>query len=481
MKKRIIAVLAAIVMLFGAVSCSDTSGEGKPVSTEVQTEVGTTEEPNAYPLEPVDIDDGCKSWYQIYIRSFYDADGDGTGDIRGVIEKLEYIKDLGYDGIWLSDVMEKIADGGGMCPWAQDEAMLDTLIAKAHYAGLYVLADMSLDSDDLEGDTAKSEIRTVMHYWLQERGFDGFRFLGADSLADDSDVSIDRLTWLCSEAKLIDRECYTVAELRINDDELLRKYLSVGADSLDVFNRAYATGSLASAIRIQGGGILCELFDKNSLYSEMGLLTYLAADAAGNRPSSYMMSLEQTKMLCGIQMLMSGSVSTLYGDEIGMISPSLADFDGDTMHLPMLWDSTEGDGYAYGMTDIDADRAYGYPSLEIQQGDASSIYSYYKYMLYLRKCLPSLSRGDMKRADIEQKYESVCFISKTYEDESIIIAVNLGKGREDGYRDITVSADALGGREIVGQISAYGDEYTCDYDSESGLLVMPPYSIVIFK
>jgi trehalose-6-phosphate hydrolase len=38
--------------------------------------------------------------YQIYPKSFYDSNGDGIGDIRGIIEKLDYIQSLGADYIW---------------------------------------------------------------------------------------------------------------------------------------------------------------------------------------------------------------------------------------------------------------------------------------------------------------------------------------------------------------------------------------------
>ena len=40
--------------------------------------------------------------YQVYPRSFMDANGDGIGDLKGVIQKLPYIRSLGVDGIWLS-------------------------------------------------------------------------------------------------------------------------------------------------------------------------------------------------------------------------------------------------------------------------------------------------------------------------------------------------------------------------------------------
>ena len=42
------------------------------------------------------------SFYQIWPRSFRDGNGDGIGDLAGVLEKLDYIRDLGCEGIWFS-------------------------------------------------------------------------------------------------------------------------------------------------------------------------------------------------------------------------------------------------------------------------------------------------------------------------------------------------------------------------------------------
>ena len=51
--------------------------------------------------------------YQIYPRSFYDANGDGIGDLRGIIEKLDYIRDLGANVIWLCPVYKSPMDDNG--------------------------------------------------------------------------------------------------------------------------------------------------------------------------------------------------------------------------------------------------------------------------------------------------------------------------------------------------------------------------------
>ncbi|MDK0812204.1 alpha-amylase family glycosyl hydrolase, partial [Clostridium perfringens] len=45
-------------------------------------------------------------FYQIYPRSFADSDGDGIGDLNGITSKLEYIKGLGVDAIWLSPMFQ---------------------------------------------------------------------------------------------------------------------------------------------------------------------------------------------------------------------------------------------------------------------------------------------------------------------------------------------------------------------------------------
>ena len=47
-----------------------------------------------------------KAAYQIYPKSFLDTNGDGIGDLRGIISKLDYLKDLGIDIIWLSPIYQ---------------------------------------------------------------------------------------------------------------------------------------------------------------------------------------------------------------------------------------------------------------------------------------------------------------------------------------------------------------------------------------
>ncbi|MGF1641565.1 MAG: alpha-amylase family glycosyl hydrolase, partial [Rhodospirillales bacterium] len=87
--------------------------------------------------------------YQIYPRSFLDADGDGIGDLAGITGKLPYVAGLGVDGIWLSpffpspmkDFGYDVADYRDVDPMFGTLADFDRLLAEAHRLGLRVIID----------------------------------------------------------------------------------------------------------------------------------------------------------------------------------------------------------------------------------------------------------------------------------------------------------------------------------------------------
>jgi alpha-glucosidase len=88
--------------------------------------------------------------YQVYPRSFQDSDGDGEGDLRGIAQRLDHIRDLGADAVWLSPVYPSpMADGGYDVAGYEDVdprfgtlADADALIAAAHDHGLALLMDL---------------------------------------------------------------------------------------------------------------------------------------------------------------------------------------------------------------------------------------------------------------------------------------------------------------------------------------------------
>ena len=88
--------------------------------------------------------------YQIYPRSFADSDGDGTGDLRGIIARLDHLEWLGIDGIWLNPTMPSpnddwgydVADYCAVHPDLGTLEDLDELVAEAGRRGIRVLLDL---------------------------------------------------------------------------------------------------------------------------------------------------------------------------------------------------------------------------------------------------------------------------------------------------------------------------------------------------
>ena len=103
--KRILCLSLPLFLIWMIVSCSllpatQPSPTSSPSNTKTSTP--TPDVPVMEPVAPVtgmpEGTDGYPWWndtvfYEIYVRSFYDSDGDGIGDLRGVIEKLDYLND----------------------------------------------------------------------------------------------------------------------------------------------------------------------------------------------------------------------------------------------------------------------------------------------------------------------------------------------------------------------------------------------------
>jgi maltose alpha-D-glucosyltransferase / alpha-amylase len=91
--------------------------------------------------------------YEVHVRAFYDANGDGSGDFRGLTEKLDYIKDLGVTAIWLlpfypsplKDDGYDIADYCAVHPMYGTLADFKTFLHEAHRRGLRVISELVLN------------------------------------------------------------------------------------------------------------------------------------------------------------------------------------------------------------------------------------------------------------------------------------------------------------------------------------------------
>ncbi len=119
--------------------------------------------------------------YQIYPRSFSDSNGDGIGDLQGIISRLDYIKNLGIDVIWLSPVYKSPNDDNGYDISDYEDIMddfgtmadFDELLQKAHEMGLKIVMDLVVNhtSDEhpwfIESKSSRENPKRDYYIWRE--------------------------------------------------------------------------------------------------------------------------------------------------------------------------------------------------------------------------------------------------------------------------------------------------------------------------
>ena len=145
-------------------------------------------------LIPAALAESAANWYEIFVRSYQDSDGDGLGDLRGVLERLDYIEDMGWRGLWLMPIMPSpsyhkydVTDYMAVDPQYGTLQDARELIDAAHERGIQVILDLPINhtstghpwflaaTEDLEGGL---ESPWVDYYSFSREGGKGYAPLG---------------------------------------------------------------------------------------------------------------------------------------------------------------------------------------------------------------------------------------------------------------------------------------------------------------
>lgn len=107
--------------------------------------------PLTAPAEDAALPDSF-NWYEIFVRSYQDSDGDGIGDLNGVRQRLDYIADMGYTGLWLMPIMPSpsyhkydVTDYMAIDPEYGTMDDFRALVAECHALGIRVIIDLPLN------------------------------------------------------------------------------------------------------------------------------------------------------------------------------------------------------------------------------------------------------------------------------------------------------------------------------------------------
>lgn len=130
--------------------CACASAPPDPDTTAAPTQPDLSEQWISRPLNL--IDDKYRTYYEIFVYSFYDSDGDGIGDLNGVTEKLDYIQELGCNGIWLMPVMPSptyhkydTTDYLGIDPEYGTLEDFQNLLSACHARGIRLIIDLAMN------------------------------------------------------------------------------------------------------------------------------------------------------------------------------------------------------------------------------------------------------------------------------------------------------------------------------------------------
>ena len=124
-------------------------------------------------------------FYQVYLRSFADSDGDGIGDLRGLIDRIDYLASLGITAIWLNPIYRSpnddmgydISDYYAIMAEFGTMADFDELLAKLHDRGMRLVMDLVVNHTSDEHvwfaqsrSSRDNPYRDYYHWWPAERG-----------------------------------------------------------------------------------------------------------------------------------------------------------------------------------------------------------------------------------------------------------------------------------------------------------------------
>jgi glycosidase len=429
--------------------------------------------------------------YEVFVRSFYDGNGDGIGDLRGLTQKLDYIAGLGADCVWLMPVAESPSyHGYDVTNYYKIEPDYGTnddfkaFVAAAHQRHIRVLVDLVLNHAsrdhpfflealrdttspyrswfrwsktggnnwhkspvrdeyyygffwsgmpdlNFENPAVLEEAKRVSRYWLDSLGVDGFRL---DAIRHLIEVGDQNANTPGTHAVLRDYGQYirSIAPQSYTIGEVwdnTDNILTYYPDQLDAYFAFPISDALMDAVRSGKAGRLIPT-----------VLQFLAAQPA-YRWAPFQRNHDQTrtmtflgndlagaKLAATILLTLPGLPFVYYGEEIGMTG----DKPDERLRTPMHW--TTGGGPAAGFTQGKPWEALQPDSLTAnvaaQDRAPGSLLNLYRRLMRDRAANSALRNGAL--IPVETGNESVLAYIRQDGTRAVLVVANLGKTAAQG-------------------------------------------------
>lgn len=421
--------------------------------------------------------------YEVFVRSFYDSDGDGVGDLRGLTQKLDYIKGLGADCIWLMPVAESPSYHGydvtnyyKIEPDYGTNDDLKAFVAAAHTRGIKVLVDLVLNHvssehpyflealrdtlaphrnwfrwsksggnnwhkspvrdeyyygffwsgmPDLnfEHPAVMGEAKWVARYWLDSLGVDGFRLDAIRHLIEvgDSNANTGPTHRALREYGQYIR---SVAPKSYTIGEVwdnVDNILTYYPDQLDAYFAFPISDALMDAVATGNAGRLVPTVLQFQAAQPAWRWAPFQRNHDQTRTMTFLKNdLAGAKLAATILMTLPGVPFIYYGEEVGMTG----DKPDERLRTPMHWAPGPAAGFTSGKPweALQSDSLTA--NVAAQERDPNSLLSLYRRLGAQRAANSALKSGQL--IPVESGSESVMAYIRADSARAVLVVANLG-------------------------------------------------------
>ena len=508
----------------------------------------TTPSPDpALTASPIPETESTQWWeeavfYEIFVRSFYDTDGDGIGDFNGITQKLDYLKSLGIDAVQLMpihpspsyhgyDVINYYAvnsEYGTMDDFKHllDEAhkrdiriIIDLVLnhtASSHpffqeanskvdsdYRDWYIWSDTDLGNQWHEGTggyyfgyfwggmpdlnylnpEVTEQAYEVTRYWLEEIGVDGFRIDAAKHLIEEGEKTENTQAthdWF--------KDFFIFYKSIDPNIYTVGEVWGAGAFIAATYENQYDhvfSFELASGIINSVNG------ESNTGINSAWKFTLKDIDDGNygifltNHDQDRVMSVfngneDKAKLAAFILLTSSGTPFIYYGEEIGMQGKK----PDENIRLPMQWSTDANGGFTSGTPWRALNPNYAQVNVAQQNDDPNSLLNFYRMLIKLRAEHSAMRTGNV--SIVETGNTGIYAIMRSNGDENILVVVNLKGTPISDYalslKDGSIPDSTLPPQSLLDSTSAA--IITIEngmFENYKPVSELPPYQVYIFQ
>ncbi|XP_033223875.1 alpha-glucosidase-like [Belonocnema kinseyi] len=355
---------------------------------------------------------GEQSWwqsmsiYQIFPRSFMDSDGDGIGDIKGIISRLDHLVELKIDAFWFCPVYKSpmVDNGYDVSNFTEIDPIFGTmedfesLVKRAHDLKLKVILDFVPNHSSDQHEWFKKSVAGIEPYadyyvWHKGRIVDGTIQVPNNWVRIFTAINFTTIRIL----KIRIQAAYKNVKVSL----AIAKPPISAIDKKILAEKPHLHATHAVRLRWNIGN-----HDTRRLASRLGILRAMAFTA--------------------LVLLLPGVASTYYGEEIGMLDAPIVITDlayfRDPERSLMQWDNSTSAGFSTNPnTWLAVNPNYKTLNLEAEKVCNESYYNYYKALASLRN-LPAVRSGNMKMEILDN--DVLVFSRYLKEEKSVYVLIN---------------------------------------------------------